>query len=398
MKRCEWAAGSTNMQAYHDNEWGVPVHDDRKLFEFLILEGAQAGLSWSTILNKREGYRKAFDNFDASKIALYNEKFDFAEIIPISAMTLDNIDHLIDVIKENIDKSKIVLADNIISNIYPLFDDMYGEYLSSTSNLKNDYKKKKSELKKNKIPNPNKNVNRRSLTIFDDFKSCLFIPVQICRQVTFIVGMHRSGTSLLGRLLNKTGIDYGYDKAVVKNTYNENGYFENMTILRFNEKVLTKMNWKWCDSYKLTNELKEIMFKYVDELKEIIVNQFDKSTNHFFIKDPRIVLLYPLYIEAFTSLGIFRYNQIFPTRNKKSVVSSLISVQKIQKNTAEKLYDHHYNLINDYEKIIPTHKYDYDDLIKYPKKTIYNILKFLHKDCNIANNLIDIVDIKYKHF
>jgi DNA-3-methyladenine glycosylase I len=62
------------MIAYHDAEWGVPLHDDRELFEFLILEGAQAGLSWSTILRKRENYRKAFDRFDASKIAGYDDR------------------------------------------------------------------------------------------------------------------------------------------------------------------------------------------------------------------------------------------------------------------------------------------------------------------------------------
>jgi len=73
MKRCEWAGTSEVMQAYHDREWGVPVHDERTLFEFLVLEGAQAGLSWSTILNKRDGYRRAFDNFDAEKIAGYSE-------------------------------------------------------------------------------------------------------------------------------------------------------------------------------------------------------------------------------------------------------------------------------------------------------------------------------------
>jgi len=62
------------MIAYHDREWGVPVHDDRRLFEFLILEGAQAGLSWETILNKRENYRRAFDGFNAAKIARYDKK------------------------------------------------------------------------------------------------------------------------------------------------------------------------------------------------------------------------------------------------------------------------------------------------------------------------------------
>jgi len=73
MTRCEWANGSALELAYHDTEWGVPIHDDRILFEFLALEGAQAGLSWSTILKKRNGYRKAFDNFNANKISVYSE-------------------------------------------------------------------------------------------------------------------------------------------------------------------------------------------------------------------------------------------------------------------------------------------------------------------------------------
>lgn len=72
MKRCSWATNDLNI-AYHDTEWGVPVHDDHKLFEFLILEGAQAGLSWDTILRKREAYRKAFDNFDVNKVARYTD-------------------------------------------------------------------------------------------------------------------------------------------------------------------------------------------------------------------------------------------------------------------------------------------------------------------------------------
>ncbi|HWE85966.1 MAG TPA: DNA-3-methyladenine glycosylase I [Terracidiphilus sp.] len=71
--RCAWSAGTPLMSAYHDTEWGVPVHDDRTLFEFLILEGAQAGLSWSTILNKRVNYRKAFHRFDPKKIARYTD-------------------------------------------------------------------------------------------------------------------------------------------------------------------------------------------------------------------------------------------------------------------------------------------------------------------------------------
>jgi DNA-3-methyladenine glycosylase I len=71
-KRCPWCLGSDLDRTYHDTEWGVPVHDDRTLFEFLTLEGAQAGLSWSTILKKRDGYRQAFDSFDVARIARYS--------------------------------------------------------------------------------------------------------------------------------------------------------------------------------------------------------------------------------------------------------------------------------------------------------------------------------------
>jgi DNA-3-methyladenine glycosylase I len=74
MKRCGWAGTDPLMVRYHDEEWGRPVHDDRVLFEFLILEGAQAGLTWSTILRKREGYRKAYRQFDARKIAEFGAK------------------------------------------------------------------------------------------------------------------------------------------------------------------------------------------------------------------------------------------------------------------------------------------------------------------------------------
>ncbi len=75
MKRCAWARGVSPLyEAYHDTEWGVPVHDDRLLFEFLILEGAQAGLSWATILNKRVRYREVYDGFDPVKVARYDAR------------------------------------------------------------------------------------------------------------------------------------------------------------------------------------------------------------------------------------------------------------------------------------------------------------------------------------
>ncbi|PKP46238.1 MAG: 3-methyladenine DNA glycosylase [Bacteroidetes bacterium HGW-Bacteroidetes-11] len=74
MKTCSWPGNDPRMIDYHDTEWGVPVHDDRKLFEFLVLDAFQAGLSWKTILHRREGFRKAFENFDAGRIALYGDE------------------------------------------------------------------------------------------------------------------------------------------------------------------------------------------------------------------------------------------------------------------------------------------------------------------------------------
>jgi len=74
LKRCSWPLENALMLKYHDSEWGTPEHDDKKLFEFLVLETAQAGLSWQTILNRREGYRKAFSKFDYKKVANYNDK------------------------------------------------------------------------------------------------------------------------------------------------------------------------------------------------------------------------------------------------------------------------------------------------------------------------------------
>jgi DNA-3-methyladenine glycosylase I len=78
--RCAWAGTDPAMIAYHDEEWGVPLHDDRALFEFLILEGAQAGLSWSTILHRRDGYRRAYRDFDPAKVARFGER-DVARLL-----------------------------------------------------------------------------------------------------------------------------------------------------------------------------------------------------------------------------------------------------------------------------------------------------------------------------
>ncbi len=108
-ERCAWAESNPLMIKYHDVEWGTPVHDDRKLFEFLILEGAQAGLSWSIVLKKRKNYRKAFDNFDPKKIAKYTKK-DVKRLLADSGIirnrlkitaTINNAKKFLDVQKES---------------------------------------------------------------------------------------------------------------------------------------------------------------------------------------------------------------------------------------------------------------------------------------------------------
>lgn len=90
MTRCAWVGDDPLYRVYHDTEWGVPLHDERALFEFLILEGAQAGLSWLTILRKREGYRRAFDNFDAERIARYGEA-DVARLLGDSGIVRNRL-------------------------------------------------------------------------------------------------------------------------------------------------------------------------------------------------------------------------------------------------------------------------------------------------------------------
>jgi len=90
MKRCPWCEGFELYRAYHDTEWGVPVRDDRELFELLTLEGAQAGLSWSTILKKRETYRQAFDGFEPEIIATYNDK-KVAELLSNSGIVRNKL-------------------------------------------------------------------------------------------------------------------------------------------------------------------------------------------------------------------------------------------------------------------------------------------------------------------
>lgn len=90
LKRCGWAGSDPLYLRYHDEEWGVPIHDDRRIFEFLLLEGAQAGLSWLTILRKREGYRRAFVGFDPKKVARFGAR-DVRRLLADSAIVRNRL-------------------------------------------------------------------------------------------------------------------------------------------------------------------------------------------------------------------------------------------------------------------------------------------------------------------
>jgi DNA-3-methyladenine glycosylase I len=129
--RCQWAETNEYEIAYHDTEWGVPEHDDRKLFEFLILEGAQAGLSWDTILKRRENYRKAFDDFDFEKVATYDEK-KIAELLQDSGIIRNKLK-----VRSAVNNAKAYIR---IRNEFGSFDAYLRTFLLDGKPIQNSWK------------------------------------------------------------------------------------------------------------------------------------------------------------------------------------------------------------------------------------------------------------------
>lgn len=129
--RCPWANNDPLMIEYHDREWGVPVHDDSLLFEFLILEGAQAGLSWTTILKKRENYRLAFDNFDPEKVSEYNDQ-KIEELVENSGIVRNKLK-----IRSAIVNAKLLLE---IQREYGSFDNYVWKFVDGKP-IQNKWKK-----------------------------------------------------------------------------------------------------------------------------------------------------------------------------------------------------------------------------------------------------------------
>ena len=175
-KRCEWAKDEPNI-SYHDNEWGRPVHDDQKLFEFLVLEGAQAGLSWVTILRRRDGYREAFSNFDPRKVARFDKE-------RISKLLLD----------ESIIRNKLKIESAInnaqkfleVQKEFGSFDDYIWRFV--------DYKHIKNKFQKaSEIP-ASTNLSKK---ISDDLKGrgFTFVGPTICYAMMQAIGMVNDHTS-----------------------------------------------------------------------------------------------------------------------------------------------------------------------------------------------------------
>ncbi len=154
-KRCAWANPENKLYLdYHDNEWGVPVHSDRKLFEMLILEGAQAGLSWETILKKRENYRKAYDNFDPEKIAKYSENKK-AELLQNQGVIRNHLK-----IKSAIQNAKVFLE---IQKEFGSFDNYIWNFVENKP-IKNNFKNLSEIPAETKLSNKiSKNLKARGM-------------------------------------------------------------------------------------------------------------------------------------------------------------------------------------------------------------------------------------------
>ncbi|MHA2226727.1 MAG: DNA-3-methyladenine glycosylase I [Candidatus Hodarchaeales archaeon] len=129
--RCEWAGSNLLMISYHDEEWGIPVHDDDELYEFLILEGAQAGLSWTTILNRREGYRKAFADYNPHRVAEFTED-DFERLLEDKSIIRNKLK-----IKSAINNAQRFVA---VQNEYGSFDKYIWQFIDNKP-IHNKFKK-----------------------------------------------------------------------------------------------------------------------------------------------------------------------------------------------------------------------------------------------------------------
>lgn len=177
IKRCIWCGSDPDYTAYHDHEWGVPVHDDRLLFEFLILEGAQAGLSWLTILRKRDNYRKAFHNFDCARIARYTDA-DVTRLLSDAGIVRNRLK-----IDSTIKNARGVLA---IKSEYGSLDNYLWRYVDGTP-IQNSWKSMAQLPAKTELSDKmSKDLKKRGFN---------FVGSKICYSLMQAVGMVNDHTT-----------------------------------------------------------------------------------------------------------------------------------------------------------------------------------------------------------
>ena len=221
----------------------------------------------------------------------------------------------------------------------------------------------------------------------------IFVPTQLSRKCLLILSMHRSGSSLASNCLFTSGIDYGMSKTDIMDRYNVNGYFENENILDFNEIVLREIGSSWFDVYNRVDKKK--MLKYRDKLCDILNQEF-KYLNRFFIKDPRIILLWPLYKAALKHMNIMPYF-IRINRNYDEVVKSLNRVHNMGYATGYKLCEIYSNGM---DKVLkkPEHiEVNMMDIINEPLKFINNVETYINKEL-VRDEVESIPNITLKHF
>jgi len=175
--RCEWCGNNSLIMAYHDEEWGIPLHDDKLLFEFLILEGAQAGLNWLTILKKRNNYRKAFDSFDYKKVANYSED-DIERLLKDSGIIRNRLK-----IKSAIKNAKAFID---IQDKFGSFDKYIWSFVNNKP-IQNSWKSQEELLAKSKISEAmSKDLKKRGFN---------FVGPTICYAFMQAIGMVNDHTT-----------------------------------------------------------------------------------------------------------------------------------------------------------------------------------------------------------
>lgn len=229
----------------------------------------------------------------------------------------------------------------------------------------------------------------------------LCIPIQLARTCIIIAGMHRSGTSVFSGCLNILGIDYGINKAEVKDEFNSKGYYENLSILRFNDNTLTYMLSSWHDHTKLASKQEELMMDKEEELTDIIINQYI-NTNTFFIKDPRISILLPLYIKVLKKLCITPI-LVYMQRDNLTIAKSLQRAQRVDIKKGISLSNKYKNCLLKNKQGLTLTTISFVNFLVNPIHYLLQVIKSIGKinyniDIQMENKIKNFIDKDSVHF